>query len=77
MRTFFAKGVILSKSNFTICIETFDAMIFLLIAFQPNFLIWMCCKGFEEGRRTFPMEVDGTDKRSGGVERESVGWRKE
>jgi hypothetical protein len=37
----------------------------------------MCCKGFEEGRRTFPMEVDGTDKRSGGVERESVGWRKE
>ena len=71
------KGVILSKSNFTICIETFDAMFFFLIAFQPNFLIWMCRKGFEEGRRAFPMEVDGTDKRSGRVERESVGWRKE
>ena len=39
--TFFAKGAILSKSDFTISIETVDAMFFLLIALQPNFSIWM------------------------------------
>ncbi len=38
-RTCFAKGAILSKSNFTICIEIFNAMLFLSIAFQPNFSI--------------------------------------
>ena len=39
--TFFAKGAILSKSDFTISIETFDAMFFLSIALQPNFSIRM------------------------------------
>ncbi len=40
-RTFFAKGAIFPKSNFTICIKTFDALFFLPITFQPDFPIRM------------------------------------
>ena len=39
--TFFAKGVIFPKSNFTICIETYDALFFLPITFQPDIPIRM------------------------------------